>query len=383
MLLLLATPFWAHAGEGRAEPAAAERSYAWATPSIDGERWGIARGDLDGDGSQEWLLLTRTAVLIGTLTPKGFAQRAACGWKGIAQGAALFAHDLTGDGRDEIIVSAVKEGTAASLVLQYNDKKCTQLVADAPWSLRVMELPGEAGGPPRNALVGQGWSRGAFFSGPFFELALDGKKLKQVGRVPMPRYTDLFEVTTLPPADGTEELVRQCGHARLEVRARRGKKFRRLWRSGERYGGSVNYLPADQRRALDRESQAYVLFDEPPVVDRQAKGFELVAVQHDMTLGGFVGRRPSVRGARFVGFRPDPVLTFTEAWRSVRLPGAVTDFLLVEEGERRELIVLMLEDPGFWERGSSSRIIVFDLARQKVEKAAKGERQSASAGAEG
>ena len=313
---------------------------------------------------------------LGRLSSKDFDQSAECGWKGAAHGARIYAMDLNGDGDDEIIISAVEEGMPASVVLDYEKGSCRQLVSRARLSLRVIEIPGplqsevdETKGlparrvPARRALVGQGWSSGSFFSGPIHELKLSGRKLRRVKRLKLPRGTKLYQFTMLPPRQGREALMKMKGYRRLGVSWLEGKKFRGVWHSGQRFGGSLNLLPAPQREALGQEDAETVTFDLPPVVADDQENYLVIALRHDMPLKGFVGRQPYIRGAQFVVYRPDPVLTFTEVMRTVRLPGAVIDYYVDRAGRGASwrLFVLMQENPGYFHKGTRSVIMAFDL----------------------
>jgi hypothetical protein len=350
--------------------------YSWAIGPLDGDFWGLAHGDVDGDGSAESLLLERSRVRIGRLNSKGFDQLASCGWAGPAQGARVYALDLNGDGDDEIIISAVEEGLPASLVLDYEKGSCRQLVSRARLSLRVIEIPEPSESKvdetrelparrtaTRKALVGQGWSSDSFFFGPIYELKLSGKRFSRQKKLRLPRRTELYQFTMLPPRQGTPSLMKMKGYKRLGVSELKGKRFRGVWRSGQRFGGSLNLLPAEQREVLGQEDAETVIFDLPPLIIDRPKDYQVIALRHDMPLKGFVGRQPYIRGGELVVFRPDPVLTFTEVMRTVRLPGAVVDYYVDSANKKgkQRLLVLMQEKPGFFHKTTRSLILAFDL----------------------
>lgn len=345
--------------------------YTWAIGPLEGDLWGLAYGDVDGDGSGESLLLERSKVRIGRLNSKGFDQLASCGWAGVAQAATVYALDLDGNGDDEIIVSAVEEGMPSSLILDYENGSCRQLVSHARLSLRVIEVPEPAPSkaeetkelPARRALVGQGWSSGSFFFGPIYELKLNGDHFSRLKKLRLPRRTRLYQFTILPPRQGREALMKMKGYKRLAVSELKGKRFRGVWRSGQRFGGSLNLLPAVQREVLGQKDADTVIFDLPPIVVGDERNYQVIALRHDMPLKGFVGRQPYIRGGELVVFKPDPVLTFTEVTRTVRLPGAVIDYYVdrAGRGANWRLFVLMQENPGYFHKGTRSVIMAFDL----------------------
>ena len=350
--------------------------YSHAIKPVDAEVWGIAQGDLDGDGEVETLLAERGQVQIGKFKGKSFKKTATCSWSGIAQAAAVYAMDLDGDGDDEIVVSAVEEGAPSSMVLDLEGGKCKQLASRLAWSLRVMDVPSVSTGEgtqDRRVLVGQGWSRSSFFAGPIYELKLSGSKLERVKKFSFPWKTRLYQYTFLPNIDGDPAIALQRGYERLSVRKRKGRKYKRVWRSGQRFGGSINYISAEQRVALGSEQSDIVIFDVPPLFIGNDKSGELVALRSDMPLKGFIGRRPYVRGGDIYGFKRDEVFTFSEAFRTKRLPGAITGMINARDvGDNlNRIYVVMIEDPAFFDKASRSIIVSFDLPIADVADSAK------------
>ncbi len=334
-------------------------SYSRAIKPIDAQIWAMAQGDLDGDSRVETLLAERGRIRIGHLGKKSFKEVGECSWSGIAKAAALYTIDIDGDGDDEIVISAVREGTPASMILDFEGAACKEIVSHSPWSLRVIDLPENKG----RILIGQGWSRSDYFAGSIYELKLSGKKLKRVKKISLPWKTRIYQFSMLPEIDGDSIIALQKGYERLSVRKRRGRKFKRIWRSGERFGGSVNYLPAKQQVALGSEESDIVIFDIPPLPIEGETGIEFVALKSDMPLKGFVGRRPFVRGGGIYGFRRDEVFRFTESFRTKRLPGAVTDLIIARDvgDSRKRIYVVMIEDPAFFDKSNRSIIVSYDL----------------------
>lgn len=349
-----------HAGA----PAGAEShiiKYSWASAKIDGTLWGLAQGDVDGDGKRETLLLERRRVRIGTLGDKKFEESFSCGWSGDVDAARIYLMDLDSDGADEVVISAVEGGLPASLALKVDthSKSCKEIFNRARWSLRVVDLPDEA--KTRKALLGQDWSSQQFFSGPIQELRLEGKKLKPVASVAIPRYTTLFQFTPLPPLDDVKRMVRLEGPAAMEVRENKsGGKWSRPWRSPERLGGTSNLIAAEQRVLLDEKSSDYAYFDLPPLTVNLTGQLCLVAPKYDMPVRNIIGRTPYIRGSEVVVFSPDEVLGFVEKGRTQDIPGALVDYIMDIEHPGR-LIILVQEDAGAFETARSNTILTFDL----------------------
>lgn len=330
-------------------------NYAWATKRLNGSYWGIASGDVDGDGAKELLLLSRRNVKIFKLGSAGELDEVAiCSVPGVAEGTHIYTMDLDGDKLDEILVSAVEEGLPASFALKYSDKKCRTSFDRERLSLRVAA---DASGAKK--ILGEGWLSSAFFSGSIYELNYENGKLKVSARLDIPRYTNIFQFAELPAADGARRVALIKGYNPLEVHEKIGKRFKRIWRTGERFGGSVNLIRAPQREAMGEVTDADAEFDLPPIV---VSNGSFLAVQHNMPLRGAIGRRPMVRGAEISAFRPDAALGYGESYRSIKLPGAVVDYYVEAAGaSKQRLVVLMQDDPSMFREGDRAVILAFDL----------------------
>ena len=355
LVLLTATGLRADLIEGPQTTGAI--AYAWATKKIDGAVWGMARGDVDGDGAAETILLERRRVRIGSLSADGFRQQLSCDLPNLAAGARVSALDLDGDRAEEIVVSAVEDGIPASAILGAKDGACSTLVANARWSLRV--APGIDGAPK---LFGQGWSSDAFFFGPIREMRLDRGKLKEGEKQELPRGTRLFQFAFVPGGDAPRVALLK-GYAPLEVRGWNGKKFKKVWRSPGRLGGSVNQLPASQRQVLGWEETQAVVFDQPPLAGDIAGQTMLVAVQSHVPAHNVVGRKSGVTGARVMGYAADAALGFVPKFETVELPSCVTEFLHVPAaaGGSGQLLATMQNECGMFTKGTESQVVAFDL----------------------
>jgi hypothetical protein len=338
------------AGEGPAQ-AGAPKGYAWASKPLEGALWAIAVGDCDGDGRQDAALLERRGVRIGRIVEGGFEEDYRCGWKGGADGARIYMHDLDGDGKDELVIAAVEDGMPASLALRADaeGRACSQMLSDVRLSIRVVGWPG--GG---KKLLGQGWTTQAFFAGHVRELAFEGGRLKQGARVDLPRNVGIYQFAPLPDGPEGPAVAILKGPGNMEVRERRQGKWKRAWRSPERLGGTTNVLPAEQRPALDEVASYFARFDPPAF----AAGPGIVAPKADMPMREAIGRTPFVKGGEILGYRPDPALGYTEAWRTLWLPGAIEDTVLNGDGR---LVVLIQDAQGPFETATSSKLVGFDL----------------------
>ena len=331
-------------------------NYSWAGKKMPGAVWGIASGDVDADGAAEVILLERRRLRIGALGADGFKEELSCSLPGLADGARVYAMDLDEKPGDEIVVSAVEDGLPASMVLRLEGKECKALVVGAPLSLRVAE---DAQGERK--LFAQGWSSDSFFFGPVSEISLKEGKLKETAKLALPWNTKLFRFTYLPVSDATRVALLP-GYAPLEVRVATGKKFKRVWKSPARMGGSPNQLPASQRDVLGSEDSDSVIFDIPPVAASVTGRTAVLAVQSAVPAKGVIGRKPGISGSRVVGVVEDAALGFVPNLSTVELPSCISDMIPLEtQGAAGRIVVVMQDECGMFDKPTESQLIAFDL----------------------
>lgn len=264
--------------------------------------------------------------------------------------------DLDEKPGDEIVVSAVEDGLPASMVLRLEGKDCKALVQGAPLSLRVAE---DAQGERK--LFAQGWSSDSFFFGPVSEVSLKEGKLKETAKLALPWNTKLFRFTYLPVSDATRVALLP-GYAPLEVRVATGKKFKRVWKSPARMGGSPNQLPASQRDVLGSEDSDSVIFDIPPVAASVTGRTAVLAVQSAVPAKGVIGRKPGISGSRVVGVVEDAALGFVPNLSTVELPSCISDMIPLEtQGAAGRIVVVMQDECGMFDKPTESQLIAFDL----------------------
>lgn len=332
---------------------------------MEGEIWGLARRDIDGDGTLETLLLKRQSLLVGKFNGTKFERSFECTWAGDAKAARLDLFDLDRDGRDEAVITAVEEGLPASLALRVEEKGCTELLKRVRLSLRAVMMPPEGEETEwSRRLIAQGWSSQQYFSGPIEEYRFEKGKLLRVRKLDLPRFTRLYRFAYLPPEDGAASVALYMSAAPLEVRVHvRGKKWKKIWRSPERYGGSGNVLPAVQRPALDEVESYDAFFELPPMVIRDPSGARILMVKYDMPLRNIIGRKTYIRGSRVYGYKPDDAFSFAEWVNTQNMPGELVDYLIEDDAAGTALFALIQDDRGAFENPTESVVLRFELEK--------------------
>ncbi len=330
-------------------------SYTWVSDRMDGMPWGLEVGDLDGDKDDEILLLHRDFLEIGRFKDGAFVRSASCNFKDDAKGARLDLFDTDGDGDYEAVVTAITIGKPTAMVIDYDSTGCRVVKSEIPWSFRAIS------GGEQDGLYGQWWSGQKYFSGPVYSMEIS-KKIKKRERLLLPRFASLYDFLILPKMGEEYFVLLQKSYSPLEIRRREGRSFKRFWKSSEKFGGSINYLPASSRNVMGEESSEIAIFDLPPVTIKTTDGILVAAVQNDMPIRSIVGRTPYVKDSMVVFFRPDPVLGLVEKSRTPKLPGAIVDFAVVPRKDGSDSIYVVVHEGGdFFMKSTSSRIFRFDF----------------------
>jgi len=336
-------------------------AHSWVSKKIQGAIWGIAFGDVDGDGSPEIISLERDAVHVGVIRDDKYQVTFTYEWRGLEEGVRLYTIDLDGNGTEEVIVSAVDRGRPSSFALTLSDKILKPFFEHQPWHLRVLDKP--AG----KVLIGQQWNTTDFFAGPIYELAFNGKKLKHAQRLILPRRTELFDFAFLPisPDDEdsvTERVIRIEGNEPMKVYERKGKRFKKEWSSGLRYDGSANIIDAHEREPLSIAEDEIAIDLEPEVIQMGEKSI-ILATRHDVPLMGIIGRRPLVHNGRIVALQEEPSLGFVHAFETEEVPGYISDFII----KSKRLVASVQVHPSMFYESAESILLFFDMPDVSVD----------------
>ena len=341
-------------------PLFAVEKQSWASRPIAGQLWGMAWADLGGDGEKQMLLLERHALRVAKIDGEAVTTSASFSWGSTVDGVRLFAMDVDGDGDEEAVVSAIQNGWPSSMILDWKGDRFEPVVTGTPWHLRAVTHEGGAA-LSKPILIGQHSTTSRFYFGRLYELSVEKGKIEKVRKLDLPSWAYLYRYAPFPStSDGAERIALLKEYAPLELLAKEGRKFRRSWRSGERFGGSLNLVKARVQEPLGIVVTDMVGVGHEPVAF-WGKQPLLVAPQHDILLRGIIGRKPYVTGARIKGFATEEVLGMVEVFDSADLPGYIADFLVTSPEGKPELLVLLQLTDGFFDDVRASRLLRFDL----------------------
>jgi len=310
--------------EPSATPAVAPAPAAPAPAAGTGDAWSIRRiplslpdeiealqvSDLDRDGRDEILLAVDRGLQVGHLEDGQWRMQARYDSRGWRQVLDISTLDLDGDGRQEVIVSAVADNRAQARVLRYAGGRL-QVITETPMLLRVFR-------PVQREPVLIGIDDGAFLESrpQFYRLKLaDGRLVRTPCR--FARVSQPYGVTTIADAAGVVWQVSLTDQDHLRVANDQG---RTVWESADTFGGSNKGIRIPQPGARNTDDFETYFFRSR--VERTARGTLLVA-QHDGS--GLFRNNPVYSNGRLVELAWNGA-TLDELSRSRPLGGMIVDF---------------------------------------------------------
>ncbi len=328
----------------------------WKSQKLSKTFWGMVLVDLDNDQVQEIVLLERNAIHIAKLEKEKIKIIHSKKWKNNLNATRVFAMDLDREPGQEIVVSAIQQGIPSSFILKFKNKKLEYLKKNIKWHLRVINKYEEEG---RHAvLLGQSLTKINFFEGKVYEFAYEEGKLKRGEKVKLPWKVNIFNFAFMPKND----LAVLKGYRPLTVFELGKKRYKKIWTSGQRLGGTLNVIKAKEREPLGVEGDGQVSITKEPEVYVQEGQLFILATKHGLPLKNMIGRYPYVRNGQIFGFKKDESLGFMRAFATQEMPGFIADFVLQQVSEdKKRLFLLVQPDTSAFYQFRESVILAYDL----------------------
>lgn len=184
----------------------------------------IATGDLDGDGKQELLMSTGKDVRVYV---PGVDLQPSLGGVEI-KGSATDDHlwldtiDLNGNGRDEVIVTSMKDGDVVSYIYELKGPEFSLLWKGKFFLRRI-----------GNELIAQEYDPGQGFIGDVFNIVWNGE-YKKGSNVKLPKGVNIYDYVYIGEPGGGRSVLAYDDTGYLNLYDDRSIK---IWRSKEDYGG--------------------------------------------------------------------------------------------------------------------------------------------------
>jgi hypothetical protein len=187
----------------------------------------ITMGDINGDGKQELIVSTGKDIMV--YTPGVDLQPALGGSK--LKGATLDddlwldSIDLNKNGKDEIVITAMKRDEIVSYIYEWSGTEFTLLYKDNVFLRRI-----------ENRLIAQEYSRAEGFDGPVFDIVWEGG-YKKGSEVKLPKGVNIYDFEYFDDPQAGRLIVAYDEKGFINLYDNNGMK---LWRSGTGTGGFLS-----------------------------------------------------------------------------------------------------------------------------------------------
>lgn len=357
-------------------PGAKNEGGFWRSPSFPVAIIGMDVGDVDGDGKNEVVYASPTAVYVARVENGAFRRLAKYDGYKSDRYLTLDLADIDGNGRPEIFVSNQRMFKAKSLVLEFKNGRLVPKLNDSPWYFRVVHLTSG------KKLLGQYGGMRDLFYGGVNEMKFSGGKYVAHKSLVLPKGVNVFNFAMITMgASAKEKLVVIDDDEHMMVLSRGGQ---RLWKGNEYFAGTLNYMAISTGSVLNWESApgdktpAHVYIPSRILVtDLNEDGKkEIIISRNEASSARWLERwRNFSSGSIYsLSFRQ---MAFRQNWRSRNLPGCLADYHIADYDNdgKRNLIVAVITKAGEGIMRSRSTIVGYELASPEELKKAEAERE--------
>jgi TolB-like protein len=246
---------------------------------------GISIGDVNGDGKNETVTIDARSLEVHRFMDGRLAKI-----KKIEQpvGNVLIAvdvADINGNGFAEIFVTSLNKAKAGmnSFVLEWNGETFVEIIRDQNWYYRVTRSANRG-----VMLLGQKRGTEGLFSGGVTELTWSGSNYTPSAKMDLPKGQRIFGFAFGDVMNNNQELIihyTPSEYLRIEDSSRGGRE---IWTSGEKFGGSANFLDNISRFDTGKDTFAKSRYFIPQrifVVDIDKDGqYEVITPKNEETI---------------------------------------------------------------------------------------------------
>ena len=325
---------------------------AWVSRPLPLEIRGIGIGDVNRDGANEIVVLTKEEVQVYRWQPAGLQLLTRYTSGSTLEHVSVDVADFNGNGTAEIYVTALAVGNSlSSFVLEWSGSGLRPIASRMPWYFRVIRLND---GP---ALVGQTRARDRAFTGPLRRFVWRGGNLVPGEALPLPGHVTLYSFAVADlDGDGRPEVASLQSRTPLTVYGPQGNVIGR----GGQYGQTALFLVEVPSTDGNPEEGLY-LPGRILAVNLPGQGTGLLVSRNHEAFGAFQRLR-TFRNGEVIGLQWKNE-ELGEFWRTEQLSyvadfqvgplqprgepflvvGTVTEFAGIISSPRSHLVVVPLE----------------------------------------
>jgi hypothetical protein len=320
----------------------------WFGPAMAGNPVGIAVADLDADGQQETAIAMDNSVRIIRIVQGQLVELAKIEIPAGLKLLSLDSADLDNNNRAELYVTANKNQSLASLVIEFNAGSYARTIGNIPWFIRAVDIPSEG-----RVLLGQSTdSSQTPFAGKPFLIVRNGDALEKGREIDLPKKVNAFNFIPFDQ-DGSDSLFAYLtANDYLKVVNPQGDE---LWKSGDYFGGSETVF-YNQKAARDELPVPIYM---PQRILRTATG-DILCSQNDGSR--ILQRYRAFKDSRVVALNWNGY-AMTEQWRTTEQKGYLADFTLADtdnDGEVELVMAMKFQHKSLFNKPRST-IVVYEM----------------------
>jgi TolB-like protein len=344
----------------------------WMTRRHSVEFRGMDIGDVNGDGSNEVVIIDGTSVRIYRKTGTTLKLLHKISGKSYDNHLTIDVADINGNGMPEIIVTSMQGGTLSSFVLEFQGGKPVRIASDLRWFLRSITTS------DGTVLLGQSMGLNRAFENPIYEIRWKGGTYMQGKRMDIPEGLSVYGLTIDTIDRSNRDYIIALGdydHVRVYKKTKKplskidilGGSDELIWKSDEVFGGSNNFIDFEgggQKGSTEWADDPGKTYINARILTYDINGDgkkELIIVKNISSSSRLFKNVKTFSKSEIYNLEWDG-LGFVENWRTRPINGYVSDYQFkdVDNDGNNEIVLALVLRSGRSTKPKSA-LVAYDL----------------------